>query len=133
MSLTVVLFLILVVWCAFGIVVSVWMRRRGHELFMWAYLGAVLGPLVVPLALEAIARERRVTTTGVRHSPSGPLGVAPPEIVGEQPKGAPSPLAVGLLADEVGFRDDAEQPAPVVDHWEPTYLVAQEAVDHLGK
>jgi nucleotide-binding universal stress UspA family protein len=71
MSPTLWLLVGLTAWCAIGIVVSIWMRRRGHALFMWAYLGAVLGPLVVPLALDAIARERSESVTDV--------GVLPPE------------------------------------------------------
>ena len=71
MSATVLLLTALVVWCAIGIVVSIWMRRRGHALFMWAYLGAVLGPLVIPLALEAIFSERVV---GIRRTASFTIG-----------------------------------------------------------
>lgn len=69
MSSTTVLLIGLVVWCGIGIVISIWMRRRGHALFTWAYLGAVLGPLVVPLAVDAIARERRADIADVAFAP----------------------------------------------------------------
>jgi nucleotide-binding universal stress UspA family protein len=46
-----------VAWILVGVVLSVVMRRRGHDLFVWLVLGAVLGPLSVPLAIERLRIE----------------------------------------------------------------------------
>ncbi len=39
-------------WVAIGVVCAFVMRRRGHDFYVWLALGTVLGPLVVPLAVE---------------------------------------------------------------------------------
>lgn len=40
------------VWVLTGIVVAFLMRRRGHEFAVWLALGVILGPLMIPLAIE---------------------------------------------------------------------------------
>lgn len=103
MSATVLLLTALVVWCAIGIVISIWMRRRGHAFFMWLYLGTVLGPLVIPLALEAIFSERVVGTVALHPSPSdrGKLAVLV-GVDGSSESVAAARAAVDLLADRIG-------------------------------
>ena len=103
MSPTLWLLVGLTAWCAIGIVVSIWMRRRGHALFMWAYLGAVLGPLVVPLALDAIARERSesVTDVGVLPQEHGKLNVLI-GIDGSEESFAAARSVVSLLDQRIG-------------------------------
>lgn len=44
---------IFAVWVGIGLVLSVFMGRRGHDPFTWGLLGAVLGPLAVVFALFA--------------------------------------------------------------------------------
>ncbi len=61
MSATGFLFAVLCIWLLTGIVCSFVMARRGHEMWSWGVLGAVFGPLVIPLAIAASRRER---TTG---------------------------------------------------------------------
>lgn len=39
-------------WLIFGLVIAFVMRWRGHDFWVWAALGSVLGPLAVPLAIE---------------------------------------------------------------------------------
>jgi nucleotide-binding universal stress UspA family protein len=103
MSATVLLLSAAVVWCAIGIVVSIWMRRRGHAFFMWLYLGVVLGPLVVPLVLEAIASERVVSNTALQASPSdgGKVAVLV-GVDGSSESLAAARAAVELLAERIG-------------------------------
>lgn len=71
MSTTVVLLIVLLIWLAVGVVASVVMGRRGHAPFSWAVLGAVLGPLVVPLAISSIRRERNPVDSVQAPSASG--------------------------------------------------------------
>lgn len=58
MSASAILLIILLAWLAIGVVASIVMGRRGHAPFTWGILGALLGPLVIPLAVESIHRER---------------------------------------------------------------------------
>ena len=55
-------------WLAIGVVAAVVMGRLGYASFAWGVLGAVLGPLVVPLAIETVRRQqpgyRRTVTVG---------------------------------------------------------------------
>ena len=103
MSATVLLLTALVVWCAIGIVISIWMRRRGHALFMWAYLGAVLGPLVIPLALDAIASERRAATGDLHPPVADGTGVGVLAGIDGSPESiAAAQAAVDLLGDRIG-------------------------------
>ena len=52
------------------------MTRRGHDPWSWGVLGALLGPLVIPLALAAIRRERE-TSTVVASWHAGQVGPGP--------------------------------------------------------
>jgi nucleotide-binding universal stress UspA family protein len=45
-------------WVAIGLVASYVMGRRGHNPFGWWFLGAVFGPLVIFLAIDAARRSR---------------------------------------------------------------------------
>ena len=62
MSATAVLFALLCAWLVIGIVSCFVMTRRGHDPWSWGVLGALLGPLVIPLALAAIRREPEKST-----------------------------------------------------------------------
>jgi nucleotide-binding universal stress UspA family protein len=78
MSATAALFIVLVVWVTIGIVASILMGRRGHNPQAWLVLGAILGPLIVPVALVSVAderiRERREVASG-SPSPQGMVDV----------------------------------------------------------
>lgn len=56
-------------WVSIGILAGLLMGRRGHSWFAWTFLGAVLGPLVVPLVISQLRHYRsvegRVLTPGV--------------------------------------------------------------------
>lgn len=53
------LLLIAGIWALIGVTASIVMGRRGHNWFTWLLLGALLGPLVVPLGLQTVRAERR--------------------------------------------------------------------------
>jgi len=45
-------------WGLLGVATALVMGRRGHQPFMWLMLGIVFGPLVLPLALNALHQDR---------------------------------------------------------------------------
>lgn len=58
MSFTTFLLALACLWLFAGLGAGLVLGRRGHAPFTWVLLGAVLGPLVVPLAVVAIRDER---------------------------------------------------------------------------
>jgi nucleotide-binding universal stress UspA family protein len=52
MSSTNALMVVALTWLVIGLLVAVVMRRRGFDFWVWLALGALLGPLSVPLAYE---------------------------------------------------------------------------------
>jgi hypothetical protein len=56
---------VVIAWVVIGIVASIAMGRRGHHPFTWGALGAVLGPLIVPLAWQDVKREQGARTTHI--------------------------------------------------------------------
>jgi nucleotide-binding universal stress UspA family protein len=56
-STTEFLAILLAAWLATGLTLAVVMGRRGHGAFQWFFLGAVLGPLALPLAWSSIRQE----------------------------------------------------------------------------
>ncbi|MGH2630783.1 MAG: universal stress protein [Actinomycetota bacterium] len=60
-STTEVLLILFAAWLATGVTLAVVMGRRGHGAFQWFLLGAVLGPLALPLAWTSIRDEDRAT------------------------------------------------------------------------
>ncbi len=88
-------------WCVIGIVVSITMARRGHAIVTWAWVGALLGPLAVALALDAVRHERAVAAT-VTVRPASRAGVAVlVGIDGSAEALAAARAAVELLGDRV--------------------------------
>lgn len=57
------LIIVALAWIAIGLFTAFVMRRRGHDFYVWLMLGTVLGPLVLPLAIERVrfheTRDRR--------------------------------------------------------------------------
>lgn len=45
-------------WALFGVSMALVMGRRGHQPFMWLMLGIAFGPLVLPLAANALRRDQ---------------------------------------------------------------------------
>lgn len=53
------LFIVIVLaWGLFGVSTAFLMGRRGHQPFMWLVLAIVFGPLVLPLAVNALRHDR---------------------------------------------------------------------------
>jgi nucleotide-binding universal stress UspA family protein len=70
-STTAVLLIVLAAWLGIGLTLAVVMGRRGHGAFQWFLLGAVLGPLALPLAWTAIRDEGHASTSHLTESPAG--------------------------------------------------------------
>jgi nucleotide-binding universal stress UspA family protein len=62
---TVEIFLIALAWVLSGVATAFVMRRRGHDLAVWLGLGSVLGPFIIPLAIER-ARFHEAASAGSR-------------------------------------------------------------------
>lgn len=50
--------IVALVWALLGVSMAVVMGRRGHQPFMWLVLGIVFGPLVLPLAANALRHDK---------------------------------------------------------------------------
>lgn len=65
---------VVTVWVGVGLATAFVMRRRGHDFYVWLALGTVLGPLIVPLALERARYHgavEQVSASMLSPSPSG--------------------------------------------------------------
>ena len=67
MSATSALVVLIVSWVVIGVAAAIVMGRRGHAPYSWALIGAVLGPLVVPLMISAARREDTSSAAASRH------------------------------------------------------------------
>lgn len=65
------LLIVLGAWVLIGIVTAFVMRRRGHEFWVWLALGVVLGPFVIPLAIERVRFHSRAEQM-LREMPTPP-------------------------------------------------------------
>jgi nucleotide-binding universal stress UspA family protein len=103
MSATSALFLLFLVWAAIGVSAALIMGRRGHTPVVWAFVGTVLGPLVIPLMIQAARREPRVAPAplGATHSSGDMLDVVV-GIDGSDEASAALRLVVDLFARIVG-------------------------------
>lgn len=59
----VVIVIVAVGWVLLGLVVGLWMVRRGHDP-RWAVIAVALGPIFVPIALERVERRPRLAALG---------------------------------------------------------------------
>jgi uncharacterized SAM-binding protein YcdF (DUF218 family) len=99
MSATSALLWVLALWLAIGVVAGLVMGRRGHDPFEWLLLGAMLGPLALPVAVaitghpdQAAPRQLAAgrSESTVPHRPRPPL--IPPWICsGSSSAGSPWP------------------------------------------
>ncbi len=95
---------LLLAWACTGVLTAYLLRRRGHDFAPAAVLGFVLGPLFIPLAVDAV-RHRERAVPPVRLSPGVPAG-GPVDVLigldGEADPVAPAQAAVGLLGPRIG-------------------------------
>ncbi|MEX0755365.1 MAG: universal stress protein [Actinomycetota bacterium] len=114
MSTTQIFLLIAVVWVAIGSIVTFVMGRRGHDLFNWGVLGAVFGPLVIFLALDAARHEPEATAP--RQVRVGTPGPGPVQVLVGIDGSAESTAAMSHAIDLLGDRIGQLTLAAVIDH-----------------
>jgi nucleotide-binding universal stress UspA family protein len=92
-----------VIWVGIGLALALIMGRRGHTRFGWLFVGAVLGPIALVLALTSWRQEAPPATrlAGATAAGTGPVDA----LVGYD--GSPEALAavdavIGLLASRLG-------------------------------
>ena len=112
MSGTAFLFGLLAVWIVFGVVSALVMGRRGHAPFNWLILGAVLGPLVIPVALSSMHDTRGVS----RIDPDRAAYRGPVDVLVGMDGSAESLSAAEVVTDLLGDRIGRLTLATVVDY-----------------
>lgn len=94
------------IWTLIGVTASFVMGRRGHNPFTWLLLGAILGPIVVPLALRSVRAERRDPRARVRPLREGATGSGTVDVLvgidGSVQSSAALRAALDLFADRIG-------------------------------
>lgn len=75
MSVTSILWMIAGAWVAIGVTLSVTMRRRGHDAWVWLTLGTLLGPLALLLAFERVRYHPKSGVVGPMTGGAGRLDV----------------------------------------------------------
>jgi len=60
---TATIVIVLVAWIVVGMLTGLWMARRGHDP-LWVVIGAVFGPLFVPVAIERVQRRPELGVYG---------------------------------------------------------------------
>ena len=100
MTFTGFLLLVLTVWLACGVAASLVLGRRGHDPYPWALMGAALGPLVIPLVLQARKGEETEELVVGR----GLDGPGPVDVVAGIDGSATSTLAVDRAVELLGPR-----------------------------
>jgi nucleotide-binding universal stress UspA family protein len=135
MTATTALLLVVLVWLLIGIVASVVMARRGHDLRRWGALGALWGPLVIPLAVSTHNRSRSARG-GVVHA--GATGPGPIYVLAGVDGSADSEAAAVSAVQLLGTRLGRLTLATVVDydtaeaaatHARPALAAAHEMLD----
>lgn len=56
-SATEIFLIVLAAWVTIGVTLAIAMGRRGHNAFQWLVVGAILGPLALPLAWSSVRDE----------------------------------------------------------------------------
>jgi nucleotide-binding universal stress UspA family protein len=102
-------------WLVIGLAASIVMARRGHDAWVWGVLGALLGPLVIPLAVAAIRREQAAQREVVTLE-SGALGAGPVSVLVGVDGSADARRAAQAAVDLLGPRLGRVTLATVLDY-----------------
>lgn len=106
MTTTQVLLIIAALWVLIGVTASLVMGRRGHSAYTWLLLGAVFGPLVVPIGMTAVRAERRDPRAQARFVEVGEQGSGTVNVLvgidGSVQSAAALRAALELFADRIG-------------------------------
>ncbi len=106
MTTTQTLGIIAALWVLIGVTASIVMGRRGHSSFTWLLLGALLGPLVIPLGLSAVRAERRDPGTRSRILREGTARTGTVDLLvgidGSVQSAAALRAVLSLFADRIG-------------------------------
>lgn len=100
MSATVALAAVVAIWLVTGLIIAFVMRRRGHDFWVWLTLGAVLGPLAIPLAVERARYHPAEYEVGERTPSHGGLDVVA-AVDGSTESTKALKTALDLFGDEV--------------------------------
>lgn len=65
---TTVLVIFIVTWVGIGLVIGLWMARRGHD-SLWTLIAVALGPLFVPIAFALVEKNPRLARSGPAGAP----------------------------------------------------------------
>lgn len=102
---TEVLLIALAVWLTVGITLAVLMGRRGHSPFEWFLIGAILGPIALPLAWGRINSEPAAPNREIVDAAPGP-GTGPVDVLvgidGSTESETALRTAVELLGPRIG-------------------------------
>jgi nucleotide-binding universal stress UspA family protein len=103
MSVSSVMLIVVAVFVLIGVATAVVMGRRGHDPWMWGVLGAIFGPLVIPLAIVGHRRDEGATEVLLRPGVPSPGHIAVLAGIDGSPESiAATRAAVELLADRMG-------------------------------
>lgn len=123
MSTELILMLCLAAWASVGVVLSVMMGRRGRSPAAWLIIGVLLGPLAIPVALDARWHRHPRGVSILTTAPTRP-GLRVLAAVDGSPEAVTAlERAVALLGDRIGRLtlayvtdyDAAEDPALFTD------------------
>jgi nucleotide-binding universal stress UspA family protein len=130
MSATGALLVVVIVWLLIGVIASVVMGRRGHDPRFWGSLGALWGPLVIPLALSR-GREDRELRDWSRTERPGTVGTGPLRVLVGVDGSADSERAAWMVTQLLGDRIGHLTLATVVDY--DTADAARASVSHASE
>lgn len=94
-------FIVAALWVLSGLLASYFMGRRGHNPFGWWFLGAVFGPLVLVLAVDAV--RRRTSTSELVGEPGFP-GRGPVDVLVGTDGSAEAEAALQAVCRMLGSR-----------------------------